>query len=123
MKLGDKIKLTRENRGSSREHLAALLDMDVRTYEKIENNKRDISLSETEKIANGLDISMQELLFGEPKLVFENCNENVSLYNSGTLNYQSTKEIHEIYESQINFLQNQLAEKDKQIDQLTKKIK
>lgn len=56
MIIGDKIKIAREHKGLSREHLATVLNMDVRTYEKIENNKRDLHLSEVEKIAKTLEI-------------------------------------------------------------------
>ncbi len=101
MQIGDKLKLARENKGLSREHLASIANMDVRTYEKVENNKRDLKISELEKFSNALEISLPELLFGEPRLVFENCNQNVSVYNNGTVNYQNYEAIIAAHEETI----------------------
>lgn len=90
MQIGDKIRLARENKGRSREYLAQLLELDVRTVGKIENNERDLGLREASKIAKALDLTPQELIFGEPRLVFENCHQNGEmgmLYNAGTLHH------------------------------------
>lgn len=92
--IGEKIRKARENKGLAREYVAELLQLDVRTYEKIENNKRDLQLSEVEKLAKLLDVSAQELIFGEPRLVFENCTQNSSVYyNNGTVHYQQSEEL------------------------------
>ncbi len=120
MQIGDKLKLARENKGLSREHLAAIADMDVRTYEKIENNKRDPHLSEIEKFSKALEISAAELLFGEPRLVFENCNQPLG-YNTGTVYYQSIEEIKTVYEKLIKAKDEIIEEKDKIIELLKNK--
>lgn len=62
MEIGYKIHKAREDKGLSREHLASILGMDVPTYEKIENNHRDISLKEVEKIAGALGTTSQVLI-------------------------------------------------------------
>lgn len=61
MKLGDKIKKTREAKGWSQKELALSLKMDQSQYSKIENNKTDPHLSTIEKIADALGISTEEL--------------------------------------------------------------
>ncbi len=119
--IGDKIRMGRENKGLSREHFAALLEMDVRTYEKIEHNKRDLQLMEVQKIADALELTPSELLFGEPKLVFENCTQNVSLYNSGTVNNQNIETLKSIYDELIMVLKQEIADKNKIIELLQNK--
>lgn len=61
MKIGDKIKKAREAKGLSQKEVAVSLKMDQSQYSKIENNKTDPHLSTIEKIAEALDVSMEEL--------------------------------------------------------------
>ncbi len=112
MEIGDKIRKARENKNLGRDYLAAQLDMDKRTLEKIENNQRDVHLKEVVAIAKELELTPEELLFGEPKLVFEHCNHNGAVYNSGTVNFQSLAEVRALYESVISRLEKVIAEKD-----------
>lgn len=118
MQIGDKIRKARENKNLSRDYLANVLNMDVRTFEKIENNQRDIHLKEATELAKALELTPEALLFGEPRLVFERCNQNGAVYNNGTVNHQSIKEVKALYESVITRLEKIISDKDALIEAL-----
>lgn len=63
-KLGQRIRLLRNNLGISQEKFALSIDMDRTYFTSVENGKRNISLNNIEKIANGLGVTMEELFKG-----------------------------------------------------------
>ena len=62
--LGNRIKYLRLQHGISQEKFALLIDMDRTYLASVENGKRNISINNIEKIANGLEISLEELFKG-----------------------------------------------------------
>ena len=60
-KFGQRIQLLRKERGLSQEKFALLIDMDRTYYASVEAGKRNISLVNIKKIADGLDISISQL--------------------------------------------------------------
>ncbi|MFR8494446.1 MAG: helix-turn-helix domain-containing protein [Parvimonas micra] len=64
MELGNKIKDLRCQRGLSQEKFALKINMDRTYFATVESGKRNISLKNIEKIANGLNISISELFEG-----------------------------------------------------------
>lgn len=60
-KLGQRIKKLRNEKGISQEKFALLIDMDRTYFASVESGKRNISIVNIEKIANGLNISLEEL--------------------------------------------------------------
>ena len=60
-KLGHRIKKLRNEKGISQEKFALLIDMDRTYFASVESGKRNISIVNIEKIANGLNISLEEL--------------------------------------------------------------
>ena len=59
---GSKIKKLRISKTNlSQEEFAYSIDMDRTYYSSVENGKRNISLLNIQKIANGLKISLEEL--------------------------------------------------------------
>ena len=66
--LGDRIKELRKETGLSQEKFALKIDMDRTYFATVESGKRNISLQNIEKIANGLNITISELFGG-------NCND------------------------------------------------
>lgn len=62
--LGMRIKGLRENTGLSQEKFALKINMDRTYFATVESGKRNISLNNIEKIANGLDISISKLFEG-----------------------------------------------------------
>lgn len=55
LKLGDKIKLVREERGYSQEQLAVLMDINRTTISKIENGKFSITVDSLARFSIHLD--------------------------------------------------------------------
>ena len=69
--LGDRIKELRKETGLSQEKFALKIDMDRTYFATVESGKRNISLQNIEKIANGLNITISELFEG----IGANCND------------------------------------------------
>ena len=59
--LGKRIRFLRTATGLSQEKFALQIGMDRTYYASIETGKRNISIINIEKIANGLNISLSEL--------------------------------------------------------------
>lgn len=60
-KLGERIKQIRLSKGISQEKFALSIEMDRTYYASVENGKRNISIVNIEKIARGLEITLEEL--------------------------------------------------------------
>ena len=61
---GQRIKTIRNSKGISQEKFALSIDMDRTYYASVESGKRNISLNNIEKIAKGLDVTLEELFKG-----------------------------------------------------------
>ncbi len=61
---GQRIQLLRKQYGLSQEKFALLIDMDRTYYASVEAGKRNISIVNIKKIADGFGISMSELFDG-----------------------------------------------------------
>ncbi len=63
-KVGNRIKALRQQTGLSQEKFALKIGMDRTYFASVENGKRNISVINLEKIANGFGISLSELFRG-----------------------------------------------------------
>lgn len=63
-KFGQRIKSLRQNTGLSQEKFALHINMDRTYYASVEKGRRNISLENIYKIAQGFDISLEELFKG-----------------------------------------------------------
>lgn len=63
-KFGQRIKSLRNNMGISQEKFALSIDMDRTYYASVESGKRNVSINNIEKIANGLGVTLEELFKG-----------------------------------------------------------
>lgn len=61
VKLGERIRSIRQERGLSQEKFALLIDMDRTYFASVESGKRNISLVNIQKISQGFEISISEL--------------------------------------------------------------
>lgn len=59
--VGKRIRELREKTGLSQEKFALSISMDRTYYSSVEMGKRNVSLKNLEKIANGLGVSLEEL--------------------------------------------------------------
>ena len=63
-KFGSRVRELRVALGISQEKFALSIDMDRTYFASVENGKRNISLNNISKIADGLNISLEELFKG-----------------------------------------------------------
>lgn len=63
-KLGQQIRTLRNKTGLSQEKFALSIGMDRTYFASVEHGKRNISIQNIEKIANGLGVSLSELFEG-----------------------------------------------------------
>lgn len=63
-RFGQRIKNLRTEKGISQEKFALSIDMDRTYYASVESGKRNISLNNIYKIANGLNLTLEELFKG-----------------------------------------------------------
>ena len=61
IELGKRIKSLRNETGLSQEKFALKIGMDRTYYASVESGKRNVSLQNIEKIANGFELSISEL--------------------------------------------------------------
>lgn len=66
---GEKIKMIRELRGFSQEHMANKLDIAQNTYSRIEKNQTKLTAEVLEKISKELGVSPIDILSTEPAIV------------------------------------------------------
>lgn len=63
-KFGKRVKELRQSRNLSQEKFSLQIDMDRTYLASIESGKRNVSLENISKIADGLEISLEELFHG-----------------------------------------------------------
>ena len=61
--LGDRLRFLRKQTGLSQEKFALKIGMDRTYYASVENGKRNISILNLNRIADGLNMSLSEVLF------------------------------------------------------------
>ncbi len=61
---GNRIRTLRLKSGLSQEKFALKIDMDRTYYSSVENGKRNISLTNIQKISDGFNITLEELFKG-----------------------------------------------------------
>ncbi len=63
-RFGKRIRSLRDGTGLSQEKFALKIDMDRTYYASVESGKRNLSLNNIAKIANGFGVSLDELFKG-----------------------------------------------------------
>ena len=91
---GDKIKMIREIRGFSQEHMASRLDIAQNTYSRIEKNQTKLTAELLDKVAKELGVSPIDILSTEPAIV-----------NFGTVHGTLQGNIENFYTYQKEFLE------------------
>jgi transcriptional regulator with XRE-family HTH domain len=64
VKIGTRIKEVREHKGMSQKDLAYRSDLDRSYIASVENGKRNISIINLEKVANALEVKLENLFHG-----------------------------------------------------------
>lgn len=64
VRLGSRIRELREQTGLSQEKFALKINMDRTYFSSVEGGKRNVSLINIKKIADGLNVTLSELFIG-----------------------------------------------------------
>lgn len=86
MRVGQKLRLFREFRNISREAMANILGVSLRTYQDIENDRRQLDVEELEIAATHLDVPVEVFLADNFNFVQINNGDNSP---AGANNYSS----------------------------------
>lgn len=105
MVLGIKIKKIRELRNLTQDYVAKQLDISQSTYSRIEKDDGDLTVSQLNKIAEILEVKVEELINFNDKVVFNNYANSTQGYIIHQ--YVSDKE-RELYEKTIKLLEDKI---------------
>ncbi len=116
-KIGQKIRLLRQEKGYSQESMAEMLDMSLSGFAKMERGETDISASRIEQIAKVFLIEPLDLLMRGENTNIANFNHS-HLFNG--INYGSLQYMDRMQE--LNSLKNILQRFEQRIEMLEKKL-
>ncbi|MBX9850661.1 MAG: helix-turn-helix transcriptional regulator [Cytophagaceae bacterium] len=117
--LGTKIRKLRELKNLKQEDMADKLGISVTAYGKMERDETDISMERLDQIAKALDLSVQDILAFDEKVLFNflstasQCGYNYSINNYG-INDNERK----LYEDNINLLKDKILSLEKALESL-----
>lgn len=123
-KVLQRIEQVRKSKDYSHEYMAHCLDISQAAYSKIERNQTKLSVERMFKIADILELKLEDLLEIEAKNQFNQTNkENVTAYLQQTANfYQENKEqlqkIIDLYEERIKDKEQLIGELQDSLKQL-----
>lgn len=104
-KVGDKIRKIRELKGYSQENMADMLEMSQRNYARFESNDADIKLSSLGRISQILEVSMEQILGFDEKILFQNCRNAYGAINQTNYNYPMEEIL-----KKLNFLEERISQ-------------
>ncbi|EAY29441.1 helix-turn-helix domain-containing protein [Microscilla marina] len=114
MKIGEKVRKLRELRDFSQEYMAEQLGMSQQNYSAIENNQdEDISLKRLKRIAQILEIQMNDLLSFDEKNIFNNYSQAEQF---GIINNQYFEAERKLFQQQIEQYKTEVAYLRKMLD-------
>jgi transcriptional regulator with XRE-family HTH domain len=119
-KIGERIKRLRESKNYTQDYLASKIGMSQNAYSKMETGGSKITVERLEKIAEVLDIPIDELLTEEQK-VFNFDNNDIAIGYIEHLQYEN-KESAKMLHGQIEFQQKEIDRLLNMIELLISKI-
>lgn len=119
LKIGDKLRKLRANKGYSQEYMAETLKISQKTYSNMENDKSSISIENLKKIAEEFNIDLLELLSDGKVIVQYNTANDTSTFN-GVVNNNVSEELVTQLKERIEDLKGIIQEKINKISQLEK---
>ena len=115
-----KIREFRRERGCSYENMAADLDISAAAYRKIEQNETKLTVERLYKIANILEVKLEELLnIKADKFYKQEIHDNGIGHQEVENLYQDNKEKNDQI---VDLYEQRLLDKDKQIELLQRMI-
>ncbi|WP_353170419.1 helix-turn-helix transcriptional regulator [Flavobacterium sp.] len=119
VKIGDKLRKLRVNKGYSQESMAETLQISQKTYSNMENDKSSISIENLKKIAEEFNVDLLELLSDGKVIVQYNTANDSSTFN-GVVNNNVSEELIIQLKERIEDLKIIIDEKSTKISQLEK---
>ncbi len=119
IKIGNKLRQLRMNRGYSQEYIAEILGVSQKTYSNMENDKTNISIEVLKKIAEEYKVDMIELL-SDGKVVVQHNNFSDTSSLQGIIYNHTSDELINQLKLRIEDLKKSLVEKEKYIITLEK---
>lgn len=121
IKIGDKLRKLRMEKGYKQEYLAEVLEISQKTYSNMENDKSSISIDTLKKIAEEYKIDLIELLSDDKVVVQHNNSHDTSTFNGIFINHLSEELLNQMKE-RIEDLKKMIEEKDKRIEILENRL-
>ncbi|MCL2073057.1 MAG: helix-turn-helix domain-containing protein [Marinilabiliaceae bacterium] len=109
MEILDNIKFIREKKGYSHEAMGMSLGISQTAYTNMENNKTKLTLDRLYKIADILEVKIEDLLKIEPKTFKQN------IYNNQTVTAISQQQVENLYQECKEAYEKLIKSKDDQI--------
>ena len=107
LKLGEKIRKIRVEKGFSQEYVAEKLGMTSPAFSNIERDKTQITWDRIEEISRILEIDPFELVKNEPVMIFKDCSQSGNIHSTIN-NYPSNEERIDLLERKIKELESQI---------------
>lgn len=123
--LGTKIKKLREIKNYKQDYMAEKLGLSVNSYGRIERDEVEVSHERLEQIAKALDLSVQDILSFDEKILISFLSSNQSLgYNySGTINnYAFSEAERKLIEDKFKLYEDKIALMQEVIDTLKAEV-
>jgi transcriptional regulator with XRE-family HTH domain len=111
LKLGEKIRKIRIEKGFSQEYVAEKLGISSPAFSNIERDKTQLTWDRIEDISKILNVDPFELVKNEPVMIFKDCNQSGNIQTIN--NYPSNDE-------RINLLEQKIKELESQVSVLSK---
>ena len=109
MEILENIKVIRERKGYSHEAMGISLGISQAAYTNLENNKTKMTLDRLYKIAEILEVKIEDLLKIEPKSFRQN------IYNNQTVTAISQQQVENLYQECKEVYEKLLKSKDDHI--------
>lgn len=108
--IGEKIKHIRELRNYTQDFMADMLGVSQSTYARYEKEDSELSFSRLQKIAEVLDVKVEDLINFSEKYVFNNFTSHQSTQGyTHTVNYHFSENERKLYEDKIRLLEEKIA--------------
>lgn len=113
-----RIKMLREIRNYTQEHMAEVLKISQRSYSSIENGQTQLTVERLFEIAEALQVNVGEIIGSDNQYVYNNNFNNNSTQNKGNLVFHQDN-----FEEQRNLYERLLQAKESEIVLLKSLVK
>lgn len=117
MEIGTKIRKVRELKGFSQENVAEELGMSVTGYGKIERNEVSVNVERLTKIAEILQVGVEQIIGFDDNVAFNNFNSTVE-WQVG--HYSMPIEMKKLYDDKIALLEDKIKYLTKEVSRYRK---